>query len=134
MHVQNMGTFPHLLLLLLILFGLLLGLLNELFPFAPVLFVLLAFLLVEPSQFLDVALQVLLVLSADVQDLKVGFVQLEEGTALDGVLHEGRNVVLEADAEQPLADLLIGPLLHGSALPLVRITQPIAREARRRPG
>lgn len=124
----------NLLLLLLILFRFLLCLLYQLFPLAAILFILLSFLFVEPSQFLDVALQVLLVLSAHVQDLKVGFVQLEQGTTLDRVLHEGGNVVLETDTEQPLADLLIGPLLDGSTLPLVRIAQPIAREAGRRSG
>ena len=93
---------------LLLLFRFLFLLLEQLFPLAPLLLVLLALLLVQSPQLLNVALEQLLIIAAHVQYLEVGLVQLQQRTALDRMLHEGRYVMIQPDTEQPLADLCLG--------------------------
>lgn len=91
---------------LLLLGGLLLGLFYHLFALFDVFFGLATFLLVQPLKLLDVLLKKLLVVAENVQNFEVARVELHQSTAFNAVLDKLRYMVLHADAQQPMADLI----------------------------
>uniref|UniRef100_A0A182MVR6 Uncharacterized protein n=1 Tax=Anopheles culicifacies TaxID=139723 RepID=A0A182MVR6_9DIPT len=81
-----------------------------------------------PTQFLNVTLQQLLVVSAHVQYLEVGLVELQQCATLNRMLHEGRYMMIEADTEQPLAYLAGVFVCNRESQTLIKVIEEQDRE------